>query len=377
MAAEVHSKVGPSSLERVFGCGGSVALTAGMDEETSEFAEEGTAAHALAEWKLLKLLKRQAGKRPTSDYWTDEMEECTDNYSAFCMDQYGEAKAECKDAIVFVEQQVSVEEYAPGCFGTVDFMALSDKRLWVTDFKYGRGIMKDAENNPQLMAYGLGALTIADPIYEVDELVLTIYQPRLSHVSTWTVSADDLRDWAENVLKPKVAEALSGNAPLNAGEWCRFCRARHKCRARADHYLKLVDLEFQPPELLSDDEIAQVMSQAEELSRWVSDVMEYASVEAIENGKKWPNWKLVEGRSVRKFSADDKTIEAAAKAAGYSDIYTKSLLTITGFEKLMGKEKCQEILGSFITKPAGKLTLVPASDKRPEATVTSDDVYND
>ena len=377
MAAEYHSDVGPSSLERVLACTASVKTTAEMPSETSEYAEEGTAAHALAEWKLRKALKQRAGKRPTSDFWTDEMEECTDDYRDCCMDQYGKCQQESKDAIAFVEQRVDLSNYVPGCFGTVDFMTMSDHSLYVTDLKYGRGVMKDAEGNPQLMAYGLGALEIAEPIFDIEEVVLTIFQPRLSHISSWSISVKDLKDWAENVLKPKVEEAIKGEGSFAAGEWCRFCKARNTCRARADYFLELTKMEFEDPALLTDDEVAEVMAKADELSHWVSDVMAYASARAIEHGKHWKGYKLVEGRSVRKFSVPDATIEEAAKAAGYADIYNRSLITLTAFEKLMGKEQFQTILGEYVTKPAGKLTLVPESDKRPEATVTSNDAFND
>ncbi len=377
MAAEIHSNVGPSRLEQIMNCTGSLLASEGIADTTSEYAEAGTATHKLAEWKLRKALKQRAGKRPVSDYWTDEMEELTDDYRDFCMDQLSEAKRASPHAIAFVEQQVNIEEYAPGCFGTVDYMAISDKTLFVTDLKWGRGVQKEAENNPQLMAYGLGALEIALPIFEVEEVVLTIYQPRLDHVSQWTVSVEDLLAWAKNELKPKVEEALSDHGTFHAGDWCRFCKARETCRARADHYLKLIDLEFKPPALLTDEEIAEVMSKAEGLGLWVSDVMAYASAQAIDNGKHWPGYKIVEGRSVRKFSAPEDTIAEAAKAAGYSDIYTKSLITLTAFEKLMGKEVFADVLGKYVTKPAGKLTLVPESDKRPAVTVTDINDFND
>lgn len=377
MAAEYHSRIGPSTLEIHLNCTGAYKITADMPGETSEYAQEGTDAHALAEYKLRKALKQRAGKRPNSDYWSEEMEECTDDYCAYCMEQFSKCKQESKDAIAFVEQRVDLSNYVPGCFGTVDFMAMSDHTLYVTDLKYGRGVMKDAENNPQLMAYGLGALEIAEPIFDVEEVVLTIFQPRLSHISSWTISVNTLKDWAEKVLKPKIEEAIKGEGSFVAGEWCRFCKARNTCRARANYFMELTKMDFEDPALLTDDEVAEVMAKADELSHWVSDVMAYASAQAIEHGKHWKGYKLVEGRSVRKFSVPDATIEEAAKAAGYSDIYNKSLITLTAFEKLMGKEQFQTILGEFVTKPAGKLTLVPDSDKRPEVTVTSNDVFND
>ena len=377
MAAEVHSTVGPSSLDRVLACTASVKTTEGMPSETSTYAEEGTAAHALAEYKLRKALKQRAGKRPTSDYWTDEMEECTDDYRDFCMDQYGAAKQESKAAIAFVEQRVDLSQYVPGCFGTVDFMAISEHTLYVTDLKYGRGVQKDAENNPQLMAYGLGALAIAEPLFDIEKVVLTIYQPRLSHYSSWEISVEDLMKWANEVLVPKVAEAVSGNGSFAPGDHCRFCKARETCRARADYFMKLIEMDFEDPDLLTDDEISEVMEKADALSKWAADVMAYATAQAIEKGKRFNGWKVVEGRSVRKFSAPDSTIEDAAKAAGYTDIYNRSLITLTAFEKLMGKDTFQDVLGSYVEKPAGKLTLVPISDKRPEIVITSSDDFND
>ena len=377
MAAEFHSDVGPSSLERVLACTASVKTTADMPSETSEYAEEGTAAHSLAEFKTRKALKQRAGRRPTSDFWTDEMEECTDDYRDFCMEQYGAAKQESEDAIAFVEQRVDLSEYVPGCFGTVDFMAISEHTLYVTDLKYGRGVQKDADNNPQLMAYGLGALGIADPIFDVEKVVLTIFQPRLSHVSTWEISADDLRKWGTDVLAPKVAEAINGEGTFVAGEHCRFCKAKSTCRARAEYYLKLIEMDFEDPALLTDEEIAEVMAKADSLSKWAADVMAYATAQAIEQGKHFDNWKVVEGRSVRKFNASDEAIEEAAKAAGYTDIYNRSLITLTAFEKLMGKDTFQDVLGGFVEKPAGKLTLVPITDKRPEVVITHNDDFND
>ena len=199
---------------------------------------------------------------------------------------------------------------------------------------------------------------------------MTIFQPRLSSISTWTISAEELYKWAEEVLKPKAELAAKGEGEFISGSWCRFCKARNTCRARAESFLELAKMEFQPPVLLSDEEVAEVIEKADELSKWASDVMAYAQAEAIENGKHWNGYKLVEGRSTRRFT-DEKKVEEAAKGAGYTDIYNKSLITLTAFEKLMGKDIFNEVLGSYVTKPAGKLTLVPVSDKRPEVTVNT------
>lgn len=370
MPPEVHSVLGASAADRWMNCTPSAQLTAGMEDETTTFAAEGTAAHALCEWKVRKALKMRAGRRPTSDYWTDEMEEFTDDYRDFIMDLVGQAKQHCKDPVTLIEQHLDFSCYVPDGFGTGDFLLVADKELNVVDFKYGRGVAVYADHNPQMMLYALGALNLFDCLYDIEQVTMTIFQPRLSSISTWTITATELYQWAEDVLKPKAELAAKGEGEFVSGSWCRFCKARNTCRARAESFLELARMEFQPPALLSDEEVAEVIEKADELSKWASDVMAYAQAEAIENGKHWDGYKLVEGRSVRKFS-DEAKVEAAAKEAGYTDIYNKSLITLTAFEKLMGKKTFADVLGQYVTKPAGKLTLVPVSDKRPEVSVNT------
>ena len=370
MPPEVHSVLGASAADRWMNCTPSAQLTAGMEDETTTFAAEGTAAHALCEWKVRKALKMRAGRRPTSDYWTDEMEEFTDDYRDFIMDLVGQAKLTCKDPVTLIEQHLDFSCYVPDGFGTGDFLLVADKELNVVDFKYGRGVAVYADHNPQMMLYALGALNLFDCLYDIEQVTMTIFQPRLSSISTWTISAEELYKWAEEVLKPKAELAAKGEGEFISGSWCRFCKARNTCRARAESFLELAKMEFQPPVLLSDEEVAEVIEKADELSKWASDVMAYAQAEAIENGKHWNGYKLVEGRSTRRFT-DEKKVEEAAKGAGYTDIYNKSLISLTAFEKLMGKDIFKEVLGSYVTKPAGKLTLVPVSDKRPEVTVNT------
>lgn len=370
MPPEVHSVLGASAADRWMNCTPSAQLTAGMEDEATTFAAEGTAAHALCEWKVRKALKMRAGRRPTSDYWTDEMEEFTDDYRDFIMDLVGLAKLTCKDPVTLIEQHLDFSCYVPDGFGTGDFLLVADRELNVVDFKYGRGVAVYADHNPQMMLYALGALNLFDCLYDIEQVTMTIFQPRLSSISTWTISAEELYKWAEEVLKPKAELAAKGEGEFISGSWCRFCKARNTCRARAESFLELAKMEFQPPALLSDEEVAEVMEKANELSKWASDVMAYAQAEAIENGKHWNGYKLVEGRSTRRF-IDEKKVEEAAKGAGYTDIYNKSLITLTAFEKLMGKDTFKEVLGSFVTKPAGKLTLVSVSDKRPEVTVNT------
>ncbi len=217
------------------------------------------------------------------------------------------------------------------------------------------------------MLYALGALRIFDCLYDITEVAMTIYQPRRENVSTWTISVDELREWAETTLKPKADLAFKGEGEYTPGSWCQFCRAAVKCRARAEAKLELARFEFAQPPLLSDEEIEEILGKLDDLTKWANEIVAYAQDAAINHGKEWSGFKLVESRTNRKYTDEDAVAHAAA-AAGYHDIYRKSLIPITEMEKLMGKQTFKEVLGSLVIKPAGRPTLVPASDKRPAIT---------
>ena len=361
-----HALLSASSSKRWLNCTPSARLEEQFAEETgnSVYAEEGTAAHALAEHKLKRCLKRRS-KRPVSDYQCDEMEECTDGYVAYAMEQVELARQECKDPVVLIEQRLDYSAYVPEGFGTGDLLIVADRVLTVVDLKYGKGVAVDAEWNPQMMLYGLGALELFGAIYDIETVRMAIYQPRLESVSTWEVSVVELMEWVEAELKPRAALAIAGEGEFRSGSWCRFCKAKNTCRARAEEFLKLAQMEFKAPALLTDDEVAEVLKVADELARWSADVYAYAQDEAVSRGKKWAGFKLVEGRSCRKYTDEEEAAEAAV-AAGYADIYKRSLIGITEMEKLMGKRKFAEVLGKLVYKPQGKITLVPESDKRQE-----------
>ena len=361
-----HALLSASSSKRWLSCTPSARLEEQFKDEPggSVYAEEGTAAHALAEHKLKKALKRRS-KRPVSDYQCDEMEECTDGYVAFAMEQVELARQECKDPVVLIEQRLDYSAYVPEGFGTGDLLIVADKVLTVIDLKYGKGVAVDAEWNPQMMLYGLGALELVDALYDIETIRMVIYQPRLESVSTWEISVKDLMEWVEMELKPKAVLAIKGEGEYRSGDWCRFCKAKNTCRARAEEYLRLAQMEFKQPPLLTDEEIAEVLKVADELAKWSADVYAYAQDEAVTKGKKWAGFKLVEGRSNRKYT-DEEEVAQAAQKAGYTDIYKKTLIGITEMERLLGKKKFAEILGKLVYKPQGKVTLVPESDKRQE-----------
>jgi len=364
-----HAILPPSGAHRWLHCTPSARLEQEFENVESVAAKEGTAAHTLCEHKLKKAL-RMRSKRPVSDYDTDEMEECTDAYVDFVMEQYGLAKQNCKDPLVLIEQRLDFSCFVPGGFGTGDCIIIADDKLHIVDFKYGMGILIQAEENPQMKLYALGALELYDALYDIKDVSMTIFQPRRENVSTWTISVEQLREWAENELKPKAQMAYNGEGEYLPGEWCNFCRAAIKCRARAEEKLRLAQLEFRMPPLLADAEIEEILTVLPDLVKWANDITAYATDAAVSHGKEWRGFKIVEGRSVRKYRDEEKVAEAAQEA-GYTDIYRKTLITLTEMQKLMGKKKFDEVLGSLICKPPGKPTLVPVTDKRPAINITN------
>lgn len=365
-----HAVLSASSSHRWLNCTPSAMLEKSFENKGSEAAAEGTAAHELCEHKLKKALKRRS-KRPVSDYNTDEMEECSDAYVDFVMEQYEQAKQKCKDPVVLIEQRLDFSAYVPDGFGTGDCLIVADDTLHIVDFKYGLGVLVEAEHNPQMMLYALGALAIYQDLYDIEFVAMTIFQPRRENVSTWTISVPELLDWAENELKPKAELAAKGEGEYCSGDWCTFCRAKATCRKRAEDNLKMTRLDFQDPPLLSDEEVAEVLTQLPDLTKWAAEVQEYALEQATKHGKHWNGFKIVRSVSRRKYTDEEKVAQTAIKA-GYEDIYRSTLIPITEMEKLMGKKNFAEILGDLVHKPPGKLTLAPETDKRPAVDVFED-----
>lgn len=358
-----HAILSASGAHRWLECTPSARLELEFENNGSEAAREGTAAHALCEHKLKRAL-RMRSKRPVSDYDSDEMEECTDAYTDFVMEQVELAKQACNDPIVLIEQHLDFSCYVPDGFGTGDCIIISDDKIHIIDFKYGIGILVEAENNPQMKLYALGALLMYDALYDIKEVSMTIFQPRRDNVSTWTIPVSELKEWAETELAPKAQMAFAGEGDYAPGEWCTFCRAAVRCRARAEEKLKLAQMEFKRPPLLTDAEIEEILKVIPDLTKWANEITAYATDAAMNHGKEWNGFKVVAGRAVRKYR-DENAVAEAAKQAGYKDIYRKSLITLTDMEKLMGKDKFREILGDLVYKPPGKPTLVPITDKRP------------
>ena len=363
-----HSPFSPSASHRVLMCPPSLKLNAAEPDTPSPFAEEGTSAHELCAYLVEKALGRDvADPTPSLKAYDEEMQTCAEEYRDFVIGEYEQAKLTCPDPQVLIEQHVDISHWVPGCGGIADCVILSDNTAEVIDYKHGLGVMVSAETeefggNPQLMCYALGVLDMYDGIYDISTIKTVIFQPRKENVSMYTLTREELLAWAEERLRPTAEMALNGEGEFCAGEHCRFCKVKAKCRKRAEYNLTLAKYDFEMPQTLLDDEIDVILTLADGFIEWLNDVKDFALSEAL-SGKEYEHHKLVEGRSVRKYTSDDDVARVVTDA-GY-DPYEKKVLGITAMTKLLGKQKFDDLLKAYITKPAGKPTLVSRSDKRP------------
>lgn len=393
-----HALLSASSSKRWLHCPPSVRLEENFPEETSSFAEEGTWAHELCEYKVKKYLHRRM-KRPQSDYLTEEIENLTDIYAEFVISTIEKMQVEHGAVLALVEEKLDYSHIAPSGFGTGDMVILAPGALHVCDFKTGSGVFVDANHNSQMMLYALGAIHAYDYLFDIQTVSMTIVQPRLDNISTFTCTKQELLDWAESI-KPIAKMAYEGKGEQKPGDWCKFCKAKAMCRARADEALALareefLDLDsgaladeveitdatapynpdtqaptFKAPALISQEEIEAILPTLNRISEWITAVFAYVSNEAINHGVQFSGYKVVEGRSKRQFTDLKGVVDAAAKE-GFTDVYKQELISLTEFEKLMGKKRFAQILGSFVVKPPGKLTLVPEDDPRPAVDLQS------
>ena len=366
-----HAVLSASSSERWLNCPPSARLCEAYEDKGSDYAAEGTDAHTLCEYRL-----KQALGIPAEDpienlsWYNEEMEECAAGYAAYVVELLETAKQTCSDPVVIIEQRVDFSRWVQEGFGTADCILIADGVLNIVDYKHGKGVEVSAESNTQLSLYSLGALEIFDGIYDIDKVSVHIFQPRKSNVVSSMMDKSDLYEWADTELTEKAQLAYEGRGSFSCGEWCRFCKAKAECRERAEANLTLARYEFQSPALLDDEEIADILGKVDALTAWASDVKEYALQQAI-SGKEWTGWKLVEGRSNRKYTSE-AAVATTVEGAGF-DPYERKVLGVTAMQKLLGKIRFEELLAPYIEKPQGKPTLVPESDKRPAMNTAKND----
>lgn len=372
-----HALLSASGAKRWLSCPPSVRLEEEFEEKPSTYAIEGTYAHSVAELKLrysfdeinAEDYDRQKVKLQEQypEYHNEELADYIEWYVNTVLEIFAEAKTRCSDAIIMLEQRVDFSEYVPGGFGTSDVVIIADQMLQVIDLKYGRGVKVDAEDNPQLKLYALGAYKEFEMLYNITQVKMTIIQPRLDHVVSSELVVEDLLEWAENEIRTKAELAFKGEGEFSAGSHCHFCKAKQICKARADKNLELLKYEFKSPHLLEDDEIGPLLLKVGELIEWAKSITDYVYEQSTQYGKKYAGWKLVQGRSNRKYK-DTIAVAKTLTDAGYDEalIYEKNLLGITAMEKLVGKKQFNELLKDLVVKPEGRPILVVESDNRPE-----------
>ena len=380
-----HALLGASSAHRWLICPPIARLEEQFKDRGSSFAEEGTAAHELAELALAKRFKLMATRsvntklkkfRSENSYYDQSME---DYVEAYC-DLVEERVNHYQDAVIELEQKVDFTKWVPEGFGTSDVVVLADNTIEIIDLKYGKGVPVDAYLNPQLMLYALGAVDKYDIIYEFDTVRMTIVQPRLDNVSTFEIDKEELLYWADNYVAPRAAQAWEGT-----GEWTitddvvKFSKVRAQLRLRAERNFSLVDkYELKESPLLTNEEIAEILDRAPEIKKWLDHVEQYALNKALTEGEEFPGWKVVAGRSNRKIS-DEESLLFLLEAEGFDDdeiLKPRALQAIGQLEKVVGKKKFAELASDFIVKPEGKPVLVTEKDKRP-ALNSMEDALND
>ena len=401
---DVHALLSASSSKQWLHCPPSVRLQENFPNESSVYAEEGTFAHEVCEYKVRKYLKERVKRPQSEEYDTEEIEQITDVYAEFVISIIEQMKENGCEPLAFVEERVDYSHIAPSGFGTADMLIIGKDEqgrgiLHVCDFKTGAGVFVNADHNSQMMLYAIGALAAYGFLYDIEIVRMSIIQPRLDNISTFECSRQEHEDWGESI-KPIAKLAYEGKGEQHPGDWCRFCRAKPVCKACADEALALcredfLDLDagafddtaeesdmtapyeadtqtavFKQPGLIPISELAEILPTLNRISSWIEAVFAFVSSEAINHGVPIPGYKVVEGRSKRVFT-DTKAVVDVAVQNGYTDLYKQTLITLTEFEKMMGKKKFNELLGEYVAKPPGKLALVPESDPREPVDLTT------
>lgn len=371
-----HALLSPSGASRWLECTPSARLEADVPDRAGDAASEGTLAHKLAEVMIareLKLISEVKYKESIkaiekNKFYSDLMWEYCEEYKAYVVQVFGEALKITSDAKIHLEEFIDLTMYVPEGFGTGDVVIVADHTVYFIDLKYGKGVMVEATNNKQLMLYALGIYEKYAVLYDIQELNLTIYQPRIDNFSTWVIKAETLIAWAENELKPKAKLAWEGKGEFNPGKHCQFCKVKANCKANADYQMQLAVYAFEEPKLLSPEDVSDILSKAAAFKNWIKAVEYYALYEAVQGNAEWPGFKIVEGRSNRIITDPDAVAGILKKKHFSIDSYMTQpkLMSIGALEKNIGKKELTGLVGSFILKPPGKPALVPVDDKRPE-----------
>ena len=381
-----HSLISPSNAERVIACPPSVRFTEGMPDRSSEYADEGTYAHLMAThyitWKTKKLPESvhikaladfQKGK-----YYSPEMAQHMEEFAEFVKERLPKGSHYLE-----LEQSFDLTKWIPEGRGTGDVVIISDDCIEVIDLKYGKGKRVYADDNAQLKCYALGAAQKYRQLYDFGTVKVSIYQPRVDDgITSEEFSVDDLFIWGDTTLKPSCELAWEGKGEFHSGDHCTFCKGRAVCETRASEQALVAfedeDAPALPANVLSPERMAKWLRAAPGLSKWLADLEKFALNEAL-SGRTPEGFKVVEGRSNRVISNQNELITVLQSQDWPRDKYMKpaALLGLTDLEKNLGKTNFKGVVEPYITKPAGKPTLVQDSDKRPAIAAGAVEAFED
>ena len=377
-AERAHALLSASSAHRWVVCTPSARLEEQFPDQSSEAAAEGTLAHELAELKLRHYFQtvefgktkytRTVNKLKKHGLWQNEMDDHTDTYL-----DYVKAKAMAfkSQPSVAIEKKVDFSQWVPEGFGTADCILISGGTIHVIDFKYGKSPegRVDAEGNPQMALYALGAYEAYKLLYPVREVRMSIVQPRLPDgISEWGCSIEELLAYGDYV-RGKAELAFRGEGTFRPGDrTCRYCRARGRCRARAEKNVELAFFTEKDPKLLSNEELGEYLKKGTDVARWLGDIQDLALAECLA-GNTVPGWKAVEGRGSREWTDMDQAF-AMLKDSGVPEelLWERKALTLAQVEKTIGKKAFEAAVGNMAVKKPGKPALVDEKDNRPAIT---------
>lgn len=393
--ARKHSRVSASAAYRWLECPASVRMQKDMPDISSEAADEGTAGHDLAETcfrKGTKSVSEHMGVKIRVEQTGREFtvgQEMVDGIQLY-IDTVRADRADMLPGVDFaVEKKFHLDWLHKEIYGTNDaLLAQTFGLLRVYDLKYGRGLVVEPDDNPQMKIYALGALHGST----CEEVELVIVQPRAPHthgpVRRWRISTEELEAWGRDVLKPGAELALTDDAPLKPGDWCRFCKALPVCpsvRGKASEVAKVAFDDPKPvfpaPNLLTTDELAQAVRFSGMFVSWSKEVTAYAKA-MMERGVKIEGYKLVRGKASRSWRDEDAAIKELGPKYG-SILYTDpKFKTIAQVEKAIKEstgvkiKEVKELIAPLVdvSKP---LVMAKSDDKRKEeipAIVAFDDV---
>ena len=371
-----HATLGASSAKRWLNCPGSIRMKAGAPPETrtSPHASLGTAAHELGELCLEtgKNAKDFKGRSLEADGLTFIVDEEMIDAVQIYVDH---VRKIAEDNPIYIEVRFDLSWLNPDMFGTNDACGAEEfGDLHVFDYKHGAGVPVEVTNNPQLLYYGIGRAYDKERKEwgDFQNVHLHIVQPRCPHpdgvVRTWTVPMSYLKEFAD-VLKRGAVATEAPDAPLKAGDHCRWCPASGFCPELLRKSQAVARAEFGSPlpevEKMTLEQIVNVVKHESMIKAFMDEVKEYALHLKLQ-GEELPGLKLVRKRSSREWRDEEFVKRSLGQTFPMEKVFNMKLKTVSQMEKSVGKD----VVKDLFLKVEGDLTVAKESDRRKAVDLT-------